>query len=175
MNKKYIITLVILLIISISAYYYGKSKAEIKYDKKEVIRIEKEIDTFYMEVKEIKEVIKEKKEERAELQEKEMAIKYDSICDEIVDNLKAQLKNCDETIVYKDRIIEKLDTVIMYKDRILEIPMKKESPFYIGGGVEKQNDEYPFSLNAGFKIDKVIILGGVNTKGQAELKAIWNL
>lgn len=132
MNKKYIITLVILLIIGISAYYYGKSKATHTIETKEVKRIEKEIDTVYMEVKEIKEVIKEKKEEREILQEKEMAIKYDSICDEIVDNLKQQLANCDETIVYKDRIIEKLDTVIMYKDRILEIPMKKVKPWGVG-------------------------------------------
>lgn len=140
MNKKYIITLVMLLIIGISAFYYGKSKAEIKYDKQEVVRYEKEIDTVYLEVEKIKEVIKEKKEERITLKEKEMAIKYDSICDEIVDNLKAQLKNCDETVVYKDRYISKLDTVIMYKDRILEIPIKKVKPWGIGVQVGTTTD-----------------------------------
>lgn len=128
---KYVLGIVFILV-CISAFYYGKSKAEIKYDKQEVVRYEKEIDTVYLEVEKIKEVIKEKKEERIALKEKEIAIKYDSICDEIVDNLKSQLKNCDEVVVYKDRYINKLDTIIMYKDKIIEIPINKVKHWGIG-------------------------------------------
>src|SRR5690554_3835584 len=128
---KYILGIIV-IILCVSAFFYGKSKAEIKYDKQEIVRYEKQIDTVYLEVEKIKEVIKEKKEERIVLKEKEIAIKYDSICNDIVGNLKAQLANCDETVIYKDRYISKLDTIIMYKDKIIEIPIKKVKPWGIG-------------------------------------------
>ena len=53
--------------------------------------------------------------------------------------------------------------------------IQKTTPFYIGGKVQKQNEEYPISVLGGFRIKRVIIFGGVNTKGQAEIGTLYNL
>lgn len=52
---------------------------------------------------------------------------------------------------------------------------KKQSPFYVGGGIQKQNDRYPISVLGGFRVNRTIIFGGVNTEGQVELKTLYNL
>lgn len=54
-------------------------------------------------------------------------------------------------------------------------PIEKTSPFYIGGGVQKQNDKYPLSVLGGFRIKRTIIFGGINTNGQVEVKTLYNL
>lgn len=52
---------------------------------------------------------------------------------------------------------------------------KKTTPFYVGGGVQKQNDKYPISVLGGFRIKRTIIFGGVNTDGNVEVKTLYNL
>lgn len=52
--------------------------------------------------------------------------------------------------------------------------VKKRSPFYAGGGIQKQNDKYPLSVLGGFRVNNTIIFGGVNTEGQIELKTLYN-
>lgn len=139
MGKSQIGNYLLIIALCVICFFVGKSKVEHKIERVEIEKIKKEIDTVFLEVESIKYVIKEKKEEREILKEKELAIKYDSICDEIVDNLKLQLKNCDETIVYQDRVIEKLDTVILYKDKIIDVKPKPK-PFGIGMQVGATTD-----------------------------------
>lgn len=51
----------------------------------------------------------------------------------------------------------------------------KTSPFYIGGGVQKQGEKYPLSVLGGFRVKRTIIFGGINTEGQVEIKTLYNL
>lgn len=63
---------------------------------------------------------------------------------------------------------------------ITAVGLKKEfepktSPFYIGGGVQKQGERYPISALGGFRVKRTIIFGGLNTEGQVEIKTLYNL
>lgn len=143
MKKSKIGNYLLILALCVACFFIGKSKVEHKVEVVEIEKIKKEIDTVFLEVESIKYVIKEKKEEREILKEKELAIKYDSICNEIVDNLKLQLENCDETIVYQDIVIEKLDTIILYKDKIINVKPKPK-PFGVGAQVGYGIDGKPY-------------------------------
>lgn len=117
----------LILIIGISCYYYGKSQVKVK----EVKVIERKIDTVKVEIFRIERKVVEKEKQREELKEKELAIIFDDNCIEIVDNLKAQLANCDSVVVFKDKIIEKERLIIEYKDVIIN-SKPKIKPFGIG-------------------------------------------
>ena len=135
--KKYIPHLIILaiaILIGLSAYYYGKSKAKVEIEYKEIKVIEKQIDTVRVEIVKIEEKIIYKEKERKRLKEEEKNIIFnEEECKEIVDNLRNQLYNCDEIVVYKDSIIEKERIVIEYKDNIIEkMVIPKPKPFGVG-------------------------------------------
>lgn len=49
------------------------------------------------------------------------------------------------------------------------------TPFYIGGGIQKQGQKTPYSVNAGVKLGRYLIIGGYNTESQGELKILYNL
>lgn len=50
----------------------------------------------------------------------------------------------------------------------------RRTPFYLGGGIQKQGDKTPLSILGGVKIKNTLIIGGVNTEGQAEIKTMYN-
>lgn len=135
--KKYIWHIVIILIalvIGISSYYYGKSKAKTTISYREVKLSEKAIDSIKKTVKPVeKEVIKYvQAREKLKKQEKEIVYPEEE-CEEIVENLQQQLENCDEVVKLKDTIIYKERLVIQYKDKIIDnTVVKKPKPFGIG-------------------------------------------
>lgn len=53
--------------------------------------------------------------------------------------------------------------------------IQKTTPFYIGGKVQKQNERYPLSVLGGFRVQRTIIFGGINTDGNVELGTLYNL
>lgn len=53
--------------------------------------------------------------------------------------------------------------------------IQKTTPFYIGGGIQKQGQKTPYSVNAGVKLGRYLIIGGYNTESQGELKILYNL
>lgn len=134
--------LILLFVIGLSAFYYGKSKAEHSVEYKEIKYTQKQIDSIKATVKPIEKEVVKWLEKREELKEKEKEIVYpEEDCKEIVDNLKEQLENCDTVVQLKDTIIYKERLVIEYKDKIIEkMVLPKQKPFGIG-------------VNAGYGID----------------------
>lgn len=168
MNKKNILITLGLCIASLLFGYHLNRK-----NPKEVIKHELRIDTLYKERKVIEKEIVYKTKWRDKLIEQEQMIVIPDTCKEIVHNLRQQLDNCDSIVVFKDQIITKTDSIVLFKDKIIEVKSRNKS-FYIGGGIQKQNDKIPYSLNAGFKIKDFIILGGYNTEKQGEIKLLYN-
>lgn len=116
-NLSYI--LITLLIVGLSAYFYGKSKAEHTIEWKEIRYTQKQIDSLKSTIKPIEKEVIVYKDRWRTLKEKELLIEYDTVCNEIVENLKEQLEHCDtivnlqEKIIYIDReIIKKQDVII---------------------------------------------------------------
>jgi len=126
--------LIVLFVIGISAFYYGKSKAETKIEYKTIEVIKEKIDTVKVEITKVEKEVEKKQKQRKQLQKKEQDIVYPiEDCKEIVDNLKEQLENCDTIVQLKDTIIYKELEVIKYKDKIIEkMVLPKKKPFGIG-------------------------------------------
>lgn len=132
--KNIVLILIVLLVIGLSAFYYGKSKAEHSVEYKEIKYTQKQIDSIKATVKPIEKEVVKWLEKREELKEKEKEIVYpEEDCKEIVDNLKEQLENCDTVVQLKDTIIYKERLVIEYKDKIIKkMVLPKQKPFGIG-------------------------------------------
>lgn len=137
MNKNKIGNFLLVIALMLFCAFIGSEIQKRYKDTKEVIKyvktIEKRIDTLYLERKVIEKEIVYKTKWRDRLKEEEKLIDYDTICNEIVDNLKLQLENCDSIVSLKDKIITKTDSVIVYKDKIIDrLVVPKPKPFGIG-------------------------------------------
>jgi|SRR5690606_558091 len=135
-NKTFYTALVILILlfgIGFSAYYYGKSKAEHTIEWKEIRYTQKQIDSLKSTIKPVEKEIIVYKDRWRVLKEEEVKIEYPEECDEIVENLKEQLENCDtitrlqEKIIYVDREIIKKQEVIIEK-----MVLPKPKPWGVG-------------------------------------------
>jgi len=143
-NKTFYTALAVLILLSgigFSAYYYGKSKAGHTIEWKEIRYTQKQIDSLRLTIKPIEKEIIVYKDRWRVLKEEEVKIEYPEECDEIVENLKEQLENCDtitrlqEKIIYVDREIIKKQDVIIEK-----MVLPKPKPFGIGVQVGATTD-----------------------------------
>lgn len=137
MNKSKIGNYLLIIALMLFSAFIGSEIQKRYKDTKEVVKyvktIEKRIDTLYLERKVIEKEIVYKEKYRDKLKEEEKLIIYDTICNEIVDNLKLQLSNCDSIVALKDKIITKTDSVIIYKDKIIDkLVVPKPKPFGVG-------------------------------------------
>lgn len=116
--------------------YFTKKKV-IYQDRIKVVKtLEKEVKKEDKQIKGVEKKVTEYKKERKKLQDKEKEIVYPKEqCDEIVDNLKKQLENCDTIVKLKDTIIYKDRLKIEYKDRIID-NMVIDKPKRFGIGVQ---------------------------------------
>ena len=132
LSKYYWVLIVVL--VALSFYHYGRQdvKEKIVYKEKKVI--EKKVDTITKEIQgKEKEVIKyvDKVKYLKKVTEK---VVYDTaVCKDIVAYKDSIINNQDTIIQYKDVIIEKKDTIIMYKDKIIELPKTRKR---LGLGVQ---------------------------------------
>ncbi|AXF52398.1 MAG: outer membrane insertion C-terminal signal domain protein [Caudoviricetes sp.] len=116
--------------------YFTKEKITYKDRIKVVKTLEKEVKKEDNQIKEVEKKVTEYKKERKKLQDKEKEIVYPKEqCDEIVDNLKKQLENCDTIVKLKDTIIYKERLKIEYKDRIID-NMVIDKPKRFGIGIQ---------------------------------------
>lgn len=137
MNKSKIGNFLLIIALMLFCAFIGSEIQKRHKDTKEVIKyvktIEKHVDTLYLERKVIEKQIVYKEKHRDKLKEEEKLINYDTICNEIVDNLKEQLANCDSIVDLKDKIIYKTDSVVIYKDKIIDrLVVPKKKPFGVG-------------------------------------------
>lgn len=171
MDKSKIGNYLLIVALCVACFFVGYHLS--KKNPKEVIKYELKIDTLYQDRKVIEKEIVYKTKWRDKLKEQEQNIVIPDTCKEIVHNLKQQLDNCDSIVQLKDKVIYITDEIIVEKDKIIEVKSKNK-PFYVGGGIQNQNDKMPYSINAGFKIKDFIILGGYNTEKQSEVKILYN-
>lgn len=148
-NKTFYTALAVLILLSgigFSAYYYGKSKAGHTIEWKEIRYTQKQIDSLRLTIKPIEKEIIVYKDRWRTLKEKETEIVYPEECDEIVENLKEQLENCDtitrlqEKIIYVDREIIKKQEVIIEK-MVLPKPKPWGIGVQVGYGVNRKDPQ----------------------------------
>ena len=137
MSKAKIGNFLIVIALMLFCAFIGSEIQKMYKDTKEVIKyvktIEKRIDTLYLDRKIIEKEIVYKEKYRYKLKDEEKLIKYDTICNEIVDNLKEQLANCDSIVLLKDKIIVKTDSIVVFKDKIIDkLVIPKPKPFGVG-------------------------------------------
>lgn len=143
MEKSKIGNYLLIIALCVTCFFIGKSKVEHKIERVEIEKIKKEIDTLYLERKVIEKQIVYKEKHRDKLKDEEKLINYDTICNEIVYNLKEQLANCDSIVGLKDKIIYKTDSVVIYKDKIINVKPKPK-PFGVGAQVGYGIDGKPY-------------------------------
>lgn len=124
--------IIILIIVGVFSYRYGKNQSESNIEYVEVVK--KQIDTLKIQLPPIEKKIIVYKEKNKKLKEEESKIDYpEEECKEIVDNLKEQLANCDTIVEYQDKIIYIDREIIKYQEVIIDNKVKyKPKPIGVG-------------------------------------------
>lgn len=128
--RLFVILLVGLVVVGVSAYYFGRSSANTVELVKTIDLTTKQVDSLKKTIKPIIKEVVVYKERTEKLKKEEKEIIYnEEECEEIVSNLKNQIANQDTIIVKQDSlvfiektIIQKQDTII----KLMDLPKKQK-------------------------------------------------